>query len=117
LYYIEAEALARSGNEGAARQVLFDITSKRDAAYTKSTKSGADLIDEIILQKRIELWGEGFAWFDLKRLKKGVIRVYEGSNHPAYGKFDIPAGDNRFLFMIPQTEVDANPDILPNNPQ
>lgn len=117
MYYIEAEALARSGNEEEAKNVLFEITSARDAAYVKSQKSGSDLIDEIILQKRIELWGEGFAWFDLKRLKKGVVRIYEGSNHPTYGRFDIPAGDNKFLFMIPQAEVDANPDILPNNPQ
>lgn len=117
LYYIEAEALVRSNKEEQAKDVLFEITKARDESYTRSSKSGADLIAEIILQKRIELWGEGFAWFDLKRLSKGVIRNYDGSNHPTYGKLDIPAGDNRFLFMIPQAEVDANPDILPNNPQ
>ncbi|WP_270088629.1 RagB/SusD family nutrient uptake outer membrane protein [Sphingobacterium sp. SYP-B4668] len=117
LYYIEAEALAKSNNESGARDVLFEITSKRDPQYVKSTKTGAALIEEIITQKRIELWGEGFAWFDLKRLSKGVVRNYAGSNHPTYGKFDIPVGDSRFLFMIPQAEVDSNPDILPNNPQ
>lgn len=117
MYYIEAEALARSGNEPAAKQVLFDITSTRDSEYVLSTNSGQALIDEIILQKRIELWGEGFAFFDLKRLGNPVIRDYEGTNHPNYGRFDIPVGDNKFLFMIPQDEVDANPDILPNNPQ
>ena len=63
------------------------------------------------------MWGEGFAWFDLKRLKQGVVRNYPGSNHPDYGKVNIPAGDSKFLFMIPQAEVDANPAILPNNPQ
>lgn len=117
MYYIEAEGLARSSNEQGARDVLFDITSKRDPLYVKSTKSGQELIDEIILQKRIELWGEGFAYFDLKRLKQDVVRDYTGSNHPTYGKFNIPTGDSRFMFMIPQAEVDANPDILPNNPQ
>lgn len=117
LYYIEAEALARSNNEGTAIDVLYEITKARDNSYAKSSKSGNDLIDEIVLQKRIELWGEGFAYFDLKRLKKGVIRDYVGTNHPVYGRFNIPTGDNRFLFMIPQAEVDANPSILPNNPQ
>jgi len=117
LYYIEAEALAKLGKDNEAKDVLFEITSARDAGYTKSTKTGAALVEEIILQKRIELWGEGYAWFDLKRLKQGVIRDYTGSNHPDYGKFNIPAGDNKFLFMIPQAEVDANPEILPNNPQ
>lgn len=117
LYYIEAEALARLNREGEAQDVLYEITHARDAEYTKSTNLGQALIDEIILQKRIELWGEGFAWFDLKRLKKGVERDYVGTNHPVYGRFNIPVGDSRFLFMIPQDEVDANPDILPNNPE
>lgn len=117
LYYIEAEALARSGKAGEAQSVLFEITSKRDRGYVKSSKTGDALINEIITQKRIETWGEGFAWFDLKRLNKGVVRTYPGSNHPAFGKLDFPAGSSKFLFMIPQAEVDANPDILPNNPE
>lgn len=117
MYYIEAEGLARSGNEQGARDVLFEITKERDPGYTKSTKSGDALLEEINTQKRIELWGEGFAWFDLKRLAQGVVRDYTGTNHPSYGRFNIPVGDNKFLFMIPQNEVDANPDVLPNNPQ
>jgi tetratricopeptide (TPR) repeat protein len=108
LYYIEAEALARSGNEGSAKQVLFDITSTRDAAYVLSTKTGAALINEIIFQKRIELWGEGYAWFDMKRLGVALTRDYPGTNHPAFGKFNIPAGDNKFIFQVPQAEIDAN---------
>lgn len=118
LYYIEAEALARNpATEEQAKDVLFEITSTRDPEYVRSTKSGTELIDEIITQKRIELWGEGFAFFDLKRLNQGLVRDYEGTNHPDYGKFNYPAGSPKFLFMIPQAEIDANPDILPNNPE
>lgn len=112
LYYIEAEALARSGNEGTAKQVLYDITITRDPSYVLSTKTGAALINEIILQKRIELWGEGYAWFDMKRLGVALTRDYPGTNHPAFGKFNIPAGDNRFIFQVPQAEIDANPLIV-----
>jgi len=112
LYYIEAEALARSGNEGTAKQVLYDITITRDPSYVLSTKTGAALINEIIFQKRIELWGEGYAWFDMKRLGVGLNRDYVGSNHPAFGKLNIPAGDNRFTFQVPQAEIDANPLIV-----
>lgn len=117
MYYIEAEGLARSGNEAGARDVLFEITKERDSGYAKSANTGDALIDEIILQKRIETWGEGTGWFDLKRLNKGVVRDYSGTNHGDFARLNIPAGDNRFLFMIPQAEVDANPAILPNNPQ
>lgn len=114
MYYIEAEALARSGNEASAKQVLYEITITRDPSYTLSTNSGSLLINEIILQKRIELWGEGCAWYDMKRLGVSLTRDYNGSNHPAFGKFNIPAGDNRFIFQIPQAEIDANPLIVQN---
>lgn len=114
LYYIEAEALARSGNEVQARQVLYDITKTRDTGYKLSTKIGAELIDEIILQKRIELWGEGSAWFDMKRLGVGLDRTYEGTNHPTFGRTKIEAGHKDFLFQIPQSEIDTNPNIVQN---
>jgi len=114
MYYIEAEAYARSGNEALAKKALYDITITRDPSYVMSTNSGSALINEIILQKRIELWGEGYAWFDMKRLGVALTRDYVGSNHPAFGKFNIPAGDNKFIFQIPQAEIDANPLIVQN---
>lgn len=114
MYYIEAEALARSGSETLAKQVLYEITITRDPGYVLSTKSGNELVDEIILQKRTELWGEGFAWYDMKRLGIPLRRDYTGSNHPDFGKFNIAAGDNKFIFQIPQAEIDANPLIEQN---
>lgn len=114
MYYIEAEAYARSGNESLAKKALYDITISRDPAYVMSTNTGSALINEIILQKRIELWGEGYAWFDMKRLGVALTRDYTGSNHTAFGKFNIPAGDSKFIFQIPQAEIDANPLIVQN---
>lgn len=114
MYYIEAEGLARSGNETQARQVLFDITSKRDSGYKLSSNSGQALIDEIILQKRIELWGEGCAWFDMKRLNIGLDRKYVGTNHPSFGQIEKAAGSKDFLFQIPQAEIDTNSNIVQN---
>lgn len=114
MYYIEAEAYARSGNEALAKKALYEITIARDPSYIISTNTGAVLINEIILQKRIELWGEGYAWFDMKRLGISLTRDYVGSNHPSFGKFNILAGDNKFIFQIPQAEIDANPLIVQN---
>lgn len=115
MYYIEAEALARTGNEALARQTLYDITITRDPSYVLSSNSGPALINEIIFQKRIELWGEGYAWFDMKRLGIALTRDYPGTNHPTFGKFNIPAGDNRFIFQIPQAEIDVNT-LINQNP-
>ncbi|WP_077418633.1 RagB/SusD family nutrient uptake outer membrane protein [Chryseobacterium sp. JV274] len=111
LYYVQAEALARQGRETEARQVLFEITSKRDKAYTLSTKSGNALINEIVLQKRIELWGEGYAWFDMKRLNTPLERVYTGTNH-TFGRFNLTP--DKFRFQIPNKEINNNPQIKQN---
>lgn len=112
LYYIEAEALARQGREAEARQVLYEITSKRNTAYTLSTKTGIELINEIILQKRIELWGEGYDWFDMKRLNVPLERIYPGTNH-TFGRFNL--SPDKFRFQIPNKEINNNPQIKQND--
>lgn len=107
-YLIEAEAIARQGRDAAAAQVLFDLVSKRDDSYVLSTKTGQDLIDEITLQSRMELWGEGRRWLNIKRLKIDLDRNCANLNAPLARFVTLPAGDNRFIFPIPQLEKDVN---------
>lgn len=105
MYLIEAEAMARSGNDSGAAQALFNLVSTRDSGYTLSSNTGSALVEEILLQRRIELWGEGFAWFDMKRTGKALERDYDGSNHALFGNFNFPVNDNSFLFQIPEGEL------------
>ena len=63
-------------------------------------------MDDVLLQRRIELWGEGFNYFDLKRNNLGIDRAYEGSNHMT--KIVVPAQDVRWTYQIPQTEFNEN---------
>lgn len=114
MYYIEAEALARIGNEAQAKAVLSEIALLRNPSYSTSA-TGSALITEIILQKRIEMWGEGCAFFDMKRLGIGLDRNYAGTNHVvASGKLTIPAGSKEFVFQIPEAEILANPLVVQN---
>lgn len=107
-YLLKAEAEARGGNDAAAQQTLFDLVSKRDAAYAKSTKTGAGLLDEIFLQSRIELWGEGHEFFTNKRFNVGVDRS-SSANHTH--KAVKPAG-KEFTYQIPLSiELNSNPHI------
>ncbi len=109
MYLIEAEAQARQNNFTGAAQTLFQVVSKRNPAYTLSTNTGTALIDEILLQKRIELWGEGVTFYDIKRLNMGIDRT--GSNHVPSAVLVIPAGDPRFTYQIPLRELQSNPNI------
>lgn len=111
MYFIEAEAYAQAGQDGRAQQVLFDIMSKRDPNYVRSTKTGDDLLKEIRINKRIELWGEGQNFFDHKRWGYDLDRTYEGTNHPIFGQKKYSAGDKIFTFEIPQSELDANKEV------
>ena len=79
MYLIQAEALARAGEEDKARKVLHEWMITRDPEYKLSTNSGQSLIDEILINRRIELWGEGFRFTDLKRLNQEMDR--RNSNH------------------------------------
>lgn len=107
-YLLKAEAEARGGDDASAQQTLFELVSKRDSAYAKSTKTGSALLDEIFLQSRIELWGEGHEFFTNKRFNVGVDRA-SSTNHQH--KAVIPAGKD-FTYQIPLSiEINSNPNI------
>lgn len=109
MYLVEAEALARLGRSVDAALVLAELMEARDEEYTLIELVGQDLIDEILLQRRIELWGEGFRFLDLKRTNSALDRT--GANHDATlvnNLFSVPAGDNRWQWLIPQDELNAN---------
>ena len=114
MYLIEAEAKARLGKEADAAKVLFDLVTKRDAAYKLSINTGTKLTDEIMFNRRIELWGEGFRFLDLKRLNQPLNR--NGANHiPSIAVlYDMPAGDKQWEFLIPRRELDANKAMVQN---
>ncbi|RAJ34196.1 RagB/SusD family nutrient uptake outer membrane protein [Pedobacter cryoconitis] len=111
MYLIEAEALARSGQTGLAQAALFTLAHSRDSQYVLSTKTGEELIKEILLQRRAELWGEGFRFTDLKRLNSALDRT--NSNHTSELALTLSQapGDLKWQWVIPQDEINANPAI------
>lgn len=118
MYLIEAEALARTEREAEAVALLEELVQTRDENYVAAATSGQALIDEILMQRRIELWGEGFSLLDLKRLKKDLHRP---TGSPANGLHlaslatvvDRSIEDPKILFRIPQNEIDTNEAIEP----
>jgi tetratricopeptide (TPR) repeat protein len=111
---IKAEGLAKSGNDAAGRQVLEDfVKTNRDPSYT----AGGDVQEAVWLQRRIELWGEGFSFFDIMRLQKPITRV--GAGYAAQVTFNIEANAPILLWRIPQSETETNHAIThpaDNNP-
>lgn len=109
---IEAEALARQGRDGEAREVLWGLQDMRNASRT--TSSGQDLIDSILLERRKELYGEGHAWFDMLRNQQPMYRegVHKDNMTPVEGLEIWPARSWRFIFQIPFSEIRANESLV-----
>jgi len=114
MYLIEAEALARDGQDGQAAQVLYDLVSARDDEYELSSNTGEDLIEEIMTHRRIELWGEGHRWFDLKRLEKDLDRTGTNFNSSVVVLMEYPADGTMWVSLIPRREIEANENVVQN---
>lgn len=104
---IEAEAYAQQGNTAQAATVLGELMAQRDPSWSQANAT----VEDVYLQRRLELIGEGFGYFDLKRLNKGVDRNYEGSNHMAGYKFVVPQDSVCWTYQIPQREMQENSHI------
>lgn len=108
----EAEALAHKGNLTEAANVLKELMSQRDPSWNYSQVTA----DDVYQQRRLELWGEGFSLFDHLRLKKGVERNYEGTNHLASALYTIAADSWYLHHQIPLRELD-NSDAINDEDQ
>ena len=108
MYLIAAEAYARAGDNEPAKKYLVDFVSQRDPDYVYSGNTGAALAEEVMNHRRIELWGEGFRWFDLKRLNLPCERA--GNNFdPAFCGFLVKTqAENGWYYEIPKIETDYN---------
>lgn len=114
MYLIEAEAKARLGQADAA-DVLYTLAHQRDESYSRSTNTGQALIDEILIQRRVELWGEGFRFLDLKRLDAKLDRRNSNHQQVLAETMEVEPGVKEWQFLIHQDELNAN-DLMEQNP-
>jgi len=126
---VKAEAMCMLGKYSQARALLEELMAQRDKSYNISSRINANtltitnangpttpatgavtLLDEIILQRRIELWGEVGRIFDIKCLKTGFTRNFEGSNHvdKLLTRNTLNPQYPDFVMSIPQSEFDGN---------
>jgi hypothetical protein len=123
MYLTAAEAECRLGDEASAKADLNALMSQRDPDYTcdktgtalGATSATADetgsLLEEILIQRRIELWGEDGRMYTLKRLKQGFRRTAE-QGWPSAALLATRPTDDPEAYMnvltIPQAEFDGN---------
>ncbi len=117
-YLIAAEAYANSGDDEKANDYLNMLLTAREL-YHEDVVLRGDLLKEAIKAERVkELIGEGFRFYDLKRYGQGFARsaaqntnIITNAGSTQTELFSASASDFRWLWPIPQAEIDSNPQI------
>jgi hypothetical protein len=118
MHFIEIEAKYHL-NAAEGVQMLKDFMHDyRDASYNR-IQGAADFTTfkkELLLQKRIEFWGEGILLFDYKRLDEPIDR--SASNHAGVFKLRTKRRSPQWNIVITRAEFQSNTaiDESLNNP-
>ena len=111
---IQAEGKAMSGDVAGGKKILEDfVRTYRDPDYTCNATTAEGVQEAVWFQRRVELWGEGFSYFDIMRLKKPIDR--RGANYEASVTYNIPAESKIMLWIIPEDEVNNNKALQGHN--
>lgn len=117
MYFISMEAAAHLNVAEGKSAIEAWMKQYRDPKYACNVSSQDDVVEEIVFQKRVELWGEGQTLWDIKRLNYSVKRGYVGTNWYEEARFNTngrPAWTN---MVIVQTESNSNAAVRGwNNP-
>lgn len=119
---IEIEAAGRQ-DEARGIQLLTEFAKTRDPQYEYGTHGSeayynlqtGQFVNEVWWQRRVEFWGEGIATLDIKRLQKGIIRSYAGTNHPTDYRWNMQTTPQWMTLCFVQTESNYN-NLLVQNP-
>ena len=116
MYFIEMEAQAQlKGLEEGKKLLKNFMTTYRDKKYSRNPNTMSDFLTEMLLQKRVEFWGEGILLFDYKRLDMGITRGYAGSNHAGVFKYNTEGRSPQWNIVITRAEFQSNTAINDSN--
>ena len=121
MMFIQMEAQAQMGNLQEAQRLLNEFMAYRittGAAYdcTSTTSNKEEFLKEMMVQKRIEFWGEGLVMFDYKRLNHGFTRGYKGTSHATVARLNCSNGRSpQWNIVITRGEFQSNLAINDDN--
>jgi len=110
---IAAEAYYRTSDEPNAKTKLNQVAQQRDPSFTGYTSTGAALLTDILNERRKELAFEGDRLWDLVRTNSSWTKI---RNQNPLVTYAVTATHQALIYPIPQAEINANPNIKPQNP-
>ena len=109
---ILAEAYYNTGDPANALVQLNKVAQQRDPSFAGYSSSGAQLLTDILNERRKELAFEGNRYWDLVRLKMSWTKI---KNLNPLTTVSVATGNPGLLFPIPQSELDNNPNMTQNS--
>jgi starch-binding outer membrane protein, SusD/RagB family len=109
VYLIRAEANYNLGNASAAQADVDMVRQRANPTAADVTATGQALLDEILLERRLELCFEGSRLWDLTRHKMGVYRTDCTATI-----CDISYPSDRFILAVGKFEMDVNENMVQN---
>ena len=119
MYFIRFEAIAHTEGVAAAAKEMADFLNTyryTDGSYNCEATDLDSFITELMVQRRIEFWGEGINFFAYKRLGLPITRSYDGTNWLSSQRLNTKAGYTApwMNYVLPEYERDNNQGVILN---
>lgn len=119
MYFIRFEAIAHTEGVAAAAKEMADFLNTyryTDGSYNSEATDLDSFITELMVQRRIEFWGEGINFFAYKRLGLPITRSYDGTNWLSSQRLNTKAGYTApwMNYVLPEYERDNNQGVILN---
>ena len=108
---ILAEAYFNAGDYTNADKYLNMVAQKRDKTIAPYANTGAQVLEDILVERRKELAFEGSRFWDLMRLQRSYTKVV---NQNPLQTISVTPSNSQLIFPIPNAEINANPNIKQN---
>lgn len=107
VYLIAAEARLKGGNAPGSLEAADYYNMLRSKRISGNTNAASVTMNDILQERRRELFCENHRFFDLVRNRMAV-------NAPIVQLTPIPYNDPRMIIAIPKRELDISPDLKQN---
>ncbi|KGO08209.1 RagB/SusD family nutrient uptake outer membrane protein [Elizabethkingia bruuniana] len=137
MYLIAAEGYARSGNASEAVANLNLLKAARKANLYNGSLNTEAVLKEVLIERRKELFGEGFSLSDIIRTQgkvvrnpyttadgkpikvkvttpDGTVKEVDARGHSVFtfpDKTEFVPNSRYYIFPIPQKETESNPNL------
>lgn len=137
MYLIAAEGYARSGNVSEAVANLNLLKAARKANLYNGSLNAEAVLKEVLIERRKELFGEGFSLSDIIRTQgrvvrnpyttadgkpikvkvttpDGTVKEVDARGHSVFtfpDKSEFVPNSRYYIFPIPQKETESNPNL------